>query len=82
MTTYTVKDLQERYGVGQHTIYGWIKAGELQALSIARKVDSRPKYVFTAEALDAFEQLRTVRPEPTKPQRRSKTKRDLSDFGI
>lgn len=57
--TYSVKDLQNRFGVGEHTVLGWIRRGELRAINIGRKPTGRPKWRITQEALDAFEQLRS-----------------------
>jgi hypothetical protein len=41
--TYGVKDLRERFGVGEHAILAWIKTGELIAINVARGRGIRPK---------------------------------------
>ena len=68
--TFGVKDLCERFAVGEHTILGWIKRGELRAINVSRKQVGRPKWRITSEALAAFEQLRTAAPPPTRTRRR------------
>lgn len=71
MKTYGVKDLCERYGVGEHTVLGWIRRGELRAIDVSRKAGGRPKWRITAEALAAFEIARTpTPPAPTKRRKR------------
>lgn len=74
MTTLSVKDIQERYGVGEHTVLGWIKAGDLTAININRVLGRRPKYRITPEALEAFELLRTV--QTAAPRKRARRKRE------
>jgi Helix-turn-helix domain len=54
-TTYGVKDLCDRFNVGEHTVLGWIRRGELQAINVARKPTGRPKWRVTPEAIAAFE---------------------------
>lgn len=71
MTTYTVRDLSERYGVGPHTVLGWIRNGLLPAINVARAGSSEPRWRITQEALDSFERLRT-QSKPVIPQRRSR----------
>lgn len=66
--TFSVKDLCERFAVGEHTILGWIKRGELKAIDVSRKQGGRPKWRIKEEALVAFEQQRT--PMPMLPQKR------------
>jgi transposase len=80
MATYGIKDIQERYGVGEHTVLGWIHRGELKALNCARKLGTRPKYRITQAALDAFEALReTATTQPTTSGRR-KPKSNVIEF--
>jgi hypothetical protein len=40
MATYGVKDLCERFAVGEHTVLGWIRRGELRAINVSRKPGS------------------------------------------
>lgn len=72
MTTYSVKQLQERYGVGEHTVLGWIKHGALKAIDICRVGSRRPKWRVTEEAVREFELLRMkVPPQPQTTRRKS-----------
>jgi excisionase family DNA binding protein len=77
--TYSVADICKRYGVSEHTVYGWIKSGELAAISVGRKLGGKPKWRITAEALQTFELLRTPTP-PTPRERRRKQPADIVEF--
>ena len=72
MKTYGIREIRERYGVGEHTVLGWIRRGELRAIDVSRKPGGRPKWRVTQEALDAFEQLRTPTPTPPRAKRRKR----------
>jgi transposase len=74
MTTYGIREVRERYAVGEHTVLGWIRRGELRAIDVSRKPGGRPKWRITQESLDAFEQLRT--PTPPQPRKRRKKRRE------
>ena len=58
-STLSVREVCERFAVGEHTVLGWIRRGELRAVNVSRKPGGRPKWRVTAEALAAFELLRT-----------------------
>lgn len=78
--TYTVRDLQERYGVREHTILHWIKTGQLVALNVG--VDpgkKKPRWRISQAALDAFELQRTTSPPPT-PIRRRRAQSEVVEF--
>jgi excisionase family DNA binding protein len=76
--TYGIKDLCERFAVGEHTVLTWIRRGELKAINVGRKPGGRPKWRVTEEALAAFEQLRT--PTPTPPRKRRKRPAEVIEF--
>lgn len=78
-TTYGIKDICERFAVGEHTALGWIRSGELKAVNVNRRGEGRPKWRITAEALAAFEQLRTPSP-PTPKTARKKKRSDMIEF--
>lgn len=67
MATMGVKDLCERFSVGEHTVLGWIRRGELKAINVGRNAGGKPKWRITPESLTAFEELRT----PTAPAPRT-----------
>lgn len=72
--TYSVKQVAQRYHVGEHTVLGWIEAEELAAVNVARSRATRPRWRITAEALQAFELLRSATPKaPTSAKRRKRT---------
>lgn len=79
-STLSVHDLTERYGVGEHTVLGWIASGELKAVNVGRRLGAKkPRWRITQEALEAFEALRT--PGPPAPQmKRRKRPTDVIEF--
>jgi transposase len=70
--TFSVKDLTKRFCVGEHTILGWIKRGELKAINVSRQRGGRPKWRITEEALAAFELSRMPAPPEPRVRRRKK----------
>jgi excisionase family DNA binding protein len=69
----STKDLCDRYGVGEHTVLGWIRSGELRAVNVGRRHGAKkPRWRVTAEALAAFELARTTTPPPPRTQRRKR----------
>jgi excisionase family DNA binding protein len=79
-STFTVRDLCERYGVGEHTVLGWIRSGELQAINVGRRPDGKkPRWRITLEALEAFELARTHTPPPPRMKCR-KRPADVIEF--
>lgn len=73
--THSVQDITERYGVSEHTVLAWIRSGELRAINVGRCLGSKkPRWRITQEAVEAFEQLRTVPPPvPRTPRRKRPT---------
>ena len=69
---FTVADLAARYRVGEDKVRAWIKAGELKAINTSAALCARPRYVVTADALEAFERRRSVTPPPKTKRRRRK----------
>jgi excisionase family DNA binding protein len=70
---FTVRDICDRYGVGEHSVLGWIRSGELRAVNVGRRLGAKkPRWRITQEALDAFEQLRSATPPPPRRTRRPK----------
>jgi transposase len=69
--TFGVKDICDRFSVGEHTVLGWIRTGELRAIDVSRTKGKRPKWRISAEALEQFELTRmTAPPAPRTPRRR------------
>lgn len=73
--TYSVHDVCDRYGVGEHTVLNWIRRGELKAINVGRNPGGKKKWRITEEALAAFEQLRT----PTPPAPATRRRKPLTD---
>jgi excisionase family DNA binding protein len=73
---YTVEELTHRFGVTEHTVLIWIRAGELKAVNVGRTPDGRkPRWRITEQALAEFEVLRT----PTPPVPRTRRRKRLGD---
>jgi len=76
----TIREVAERFAVGERTVTGWIRAGELRAINCGRRQGSKkPRWRITAEAIAAFELLRTPNPPPPRTKRR-KQQADLIEF--
>lgn len=56
--TLTIRDIEDRYQVRQHTVLGWIRSGELKAINVRRSGSKRPSWRITEEALQEFEERR------------------------
>ncbi len=79
-STLSVRDVCERYGVGEHSVLGWIASGELRAINVGRRLSTKkPRWRITQEALEAFEALRTPTPPPPRTRRR-KRPADVIEF--
>lgn len=76
---FTVRDLCERYGIGEHTVLGWIRSRELRAIDVSRNRRGKPRWRVTPEALEAFELIRTPSPPPPRKRRR-KPPADLVEY--
>lgn len=63
----TPPEVAKRLGVSVKKIIAWIRAGELQAMNLANRDCSRPRYRVTLDALEAFERSRLVVPEDNGP---------------
>jgi len=76
--TYGVKDLCERFAVGEHTVLGWIQRGELKAIDVSREGGGKPRWRITQESLAAFELSRTPAfpPPSTRRRREMETQRE------
>ncbi len=73
-STLSVRDLCERYGVGEHTVLVWIANSELKAINVGRRPGAKkPRWRVTQESLAAFELLRTPTPPPPRTQRRKRS---------
>jgi transposase len=78
--TYTVHDLQERYGVGEHTILAWIRSGELRAINVGVSPGKKkPRWRISAESLAQFEAARTLA-TPSTPARRKRVTAAVCDI--
>jgi excisionase family DNA binding protein len=79
-TTLSVRDLVERYGVGEHTVLAWIASGQLRAMNVGRRPGTKkPRWRITQQALDQFELARTATPPPPRA-RRKKRPADVIQF--
>ena len=68
----TVREVAERYAVTEHGVLAWIRSGELRAINCGRRPGAKkPRWRVTADALAAFELLRTPSPPPPRTRRRN-----------
>jgi excisionase family DNA binding protein len=79
-STFSVKDVTERYGVSAHTVLGWIRSGELRAVNVGRRAGAKkPRWRISEEALEAFELIRTATP-PVPRVRQKKRVSEVMEF--
>jgi excisionase family DNA binding protein len=77
--TFLIGDVSKQLVVSDKTVRGWITAGELRAINVARKRGAKKaRWRITQEALDAFLAART--PGPAAPKTRRKTASDVVSF--
>lgn len=70
----TIREVAERFAVGERTVIGWIRSGELRAVNCGRRPGSKkPRWRMTAESLAAFELCRTHTPPPPRTRRRKQS---------
>jgi excisionase family DNA binding protein len=75
-STFSIRDVCERYGVSEHSVLSWIRNGELTALNVGRTpAGKKPRWRITEQALIEFEALRT----PTPPLPRTKRRKRPAD---
>lgn len=71
---FTVRDLTNRFGVGERTILLWVASGQLKAVNVARNPRSkRPSWRFREADVSAFEAVRTGGPveQPSRHRKRA-----------
>jgi excisionase family DNA binding protein len=76
----TPRQVAERLNVNPDKVVGWIRAGELPAINVARRAGGRARYRVDAADLAVFEAGRRVRPQPNVTGRRRK--RTSSDSNV
>ncbi len=60
---WTAPQVAEHFGVSPAKVITWIRQGELEALNLAHRGCTRPRYSISQDALEAFELARTVVPQ-------------------
>jgi hypothetical protein len=81
MSYFRVKDLADRFGVTEHCILAWIRAGTLQATNIARHEGSkRPRWRISELALELFELRRQATPRPQRGRPRKRQPAEVIEF--
>ncbi len=64
MTSYTVKQVADRYCVGEHKILAWIRSGQLKAFSVGTNPESlKPRWRISETSLAEFESSRQAIPD-------------------
>lgn len=79
--TFTVKDIENRYSVSEHTVLHWITTGQLVAVNVGKDPGKlKPRYRITQQSVDAFELSRSTSPPPTpSPRKRRKASTATND---
>lgn len=78
---YSVKDICQRYDVGEATVLKWIKNGQIEAINVGRTPNGKkPRWRVTEAALADFERARTPNPPPAPRPRSSKRRSGLVKF--
>jgi hypothetical protein len=76
----TPSDIAADLGCNLHKVLTWIKAGELRAVNIAVRADSRkPRWRIAALDLEAFLLRRTATP-PAPVTRRQRKAQDVTEY--
>lgn len=76
----TPPELAERWGVSAPKVIAFIENGELEAINIAHRNCTRPRYRISQEAIEAFERSRLVIPEIKVPKVRKKSAGNGKDY--
>jgi hypothetical protein len=69
-TKLSPPQLAARWGIDVQKVLHWIKAGELRAINVATRCDSRPRYAIDLADIALFEAARTVQPPAPRIHRR------------
>ena len=75
-SAYSLADVAARWGCCHSHVLSLVRSGELAAIDISTNPAGRARYIVTDDALDAFEQRRTVAPPAPAPKRRARVRRD------
>jgi hypothetical protein len=75
---YTPNELAHVLRVSPDRIRGWIAAGELGAINLARHRCGKPRYVILPQHLAEFERRRAAAPPPKPAMRIKRT--DIVDY--
>lgn len=78
--TYSVKDVQKLFGVGEGTVLQWIRNGEMRALDVSRQRGGRPHWRVTEESIEAFELARESSPPPVVGRQRKQRSDRVVEF--
>lgn len=66
----TVREVAQRYRVGEDKVRCWIRHGELAAVNTASSLCGRPRFVVPVDALAEFERRRSPAKPPAPPRRK------------
>ena len=78
--TFSIQEVSEQFRVSKQTVLGWIAAGELGAINVARTPGGRPRWRITPDAVRAFEMLREAQPPIPAPSKRRKRSAGVVEF--
>jgi len=79
-STFSVREICERYGVSDNAVILWMRNGELWAINVGRRQGAKkPRWRISQESITAFKQSRTPTPPPPRG-RRKKRPVDVIEF--
>jgi hypothetical protein len=78
--SYTLAEIAERWRCCHSHVLTLVRSGQLTAIDIRTKTSGRSRYIVTSEALEAFEDIRTVAAPATPVKKRRKVRRDVIQF--
>lgn len=79
--TFTVRDLEQRLGVREHTILGWIHSHQLKAINVGTAPGKKkPRWRVTEEDLMAFLAQRASNPPVVVLRRRKQRQSEVIEF--
>lgn len=79
-TWLTPPEVGRRYGIKPERVIAMIRSGLIRAIDVSSVGSQRPRFRISEADLHAFENAREVRPPPSKPTKKRRSKSDVIEF--
>ncbi|MFZ1934333.1 MAG: DNA-binding protein [Thermoguttaceae bacterium] len=79
-TKLTPPELARQWGIDVAKVLTWIRSGELRAVNLATRRDSRPRYAIDVADIALFEAARAVQPPTPRVRRRQRVDPSVIQF--